>query len=557
MNDVDFSARGAAAALCALVLLASSSCERGADPTDFGAARAAAPSSSASSSASSSSPSPVGKKQLVGFTHPSGVGTNLAELRDYSPERPFNDAFKQSRAWISTSGDAWDDAQPLDVDARGNVRSLKPGQKARSLVFWGDILDFPAGTYQVAWEGTGELDFWPQGGSASSTKQGTFALAADPKRGGLAVTITKTNPADPIRNIHVWQPGADVTKPFHPAFLARLKGYSTLRFMDWMETNHATIVKPSDRPVVDDVRYTTKGVPAEVLADLCNAAGTDCWVNVGHTWDDALVEAVAVVLRDRLDPRLRLYVEHSNEVWNGQFPVANHARNRGVAAELSRDAFEAQLRWHAQRSVRVHAIVDRVFAANDKAGANRVVRVLGGWAANAWSTGIMLDQVKKERAVVDVVAIAPYFGGSLGEPEQRGQVQGMSLGDLMKRLEQSVDESLAWVKEQKKTCDAHGVTLIAYEGGQHLVGVGPVAEDATVNTLFDAANADARMKGLYLRYLQGWKDGGGGLFVHFTSTMRPSRYGRWGAATSMDQPRAQAPKYDALMTFIESTPRWY
>jgi hypothetical protein len=554
--------RGLLPAALALAVMAATGCSRDAAPLDVAAAHAGTP---APAPPKASTPRP-----LLPPSHPSGVGTNLAELRDYGTERPFLDAFKQSRAWISTSGDAWDDGQPLDVDARGNVRRLRPGQRARSLVFWGDGLSFPRGVYRVAWDGTGELDFWPQGGTASSTKSGVHALAADPDRGGIAVTITRTDPADPIRNIRVMlpaassPPGASTTSPsssstprWNPAFLARLQGYSTLRFMDWLETNASPLKSAAERPVVDDVRYTTHGVPAEVIADLCNQTKADCWVNVGHTWDDALIEAVAVALRDTLDPQLRVYVEHSNEVWNGQFAVAQFARERGLAAGLAKDEFEAQLRWHAERSAHVHAVFDRVFDGKGADKPRRVVRVLGAWAANAWSTGVMLDHLQKKKAVVDVVAIAPYFGGSLGEPEQRGAVQGMGLPALMARLEQSVDESLGWIAEQKKLCAARGVGLVAYEGGQHLVGVGPVADDATINTLFDAANADPRMKALYLRYLKGWKDAGGGLFVHFTSTMAPSKYGRWGATVSLEQPRAQAPKYDALQTFLEQNPRWY
>jgi hypothetical protein len=489
--------------------------------------------------------------------HPSGIGTNLGELRDWGADRPFVDVFKQSRAWISTSEGTWDDGRPLDLDARGNVQRLAAGQAARSLVFWGDELDFPAGAYRVTWTGSGTIDFWPQGGQASSTKTGSFTLDAEPSRGGIAVTITKTDPQDPIRDIHVFAPGVDPAQRFHPAFLERLKGYSTLRFMDWLNTNDSALVGAAERPLPADLRYTTKGVPAEVVADLCNRLQAHCWINVGHTWDDALVEAVAVALRDALDPKLRLYVEHSNEVWNGIFPVAEFAKRRGVAAELARDPFEAQLRFHARRSAQVHAVFDRVFAARSPVEPARVVRVLGGWAANAWSTGILLDQVKKDGAVVDVVAIAPYFGGALGEPEQRAVVAAMDLPSLLRRLETSVDEAVASVKEQKAVCDKHRVGLVAYEGGQHLAGVGPVAEDDRVNKLFDAANADGAMKTLYLRYLKGWKDQGGGLFVHYTSTQRDSRYGRWGALTSMTQPRAKAPKFDALMTFVETTPRWW
>jgi hypothetical protein len=539
--------------LLALAIVALVSCNKGeADPLDFAAARARV--TAATTTTATKAPTPfVQKKTLIAPSHSSGVGTNLAELREYTPERPFADAFKQSRGWISTDGSTWDDGRPIPVDAHGWVKGLVNGQRARALVFWGEGLQFPAGAYQVSWEGTGTIDFWPQGGISSSTGKGTYTLNADPKKGGIAVTIIETKPIDPIRNIKVIVPGASADDRWNPAFLERLKGYGTLRFMDWMETNHSTIVTPADRPKPEDARYTNKGVPVEVIFDLCNTAGTDCWINVGHTWDDALIEEVATIAKARLQPNRRLYVEFSNEVWNGIFPQSAFARQRSVMSGLSDDAFEAQMRWHARRSVQVHAIFDRVFGSENA----RVVRVLGGWASNAWSSGVMLDQVKKEGAVVDAIAIAPYFGNSFGEPEQRGMVQGMSLSDLMNALEGAVDESLGWTKEQKKVADKHGVMLIAYEGGQHLAGVRDVADDPIINRLFDAANESPKMKDLYLRYLKGWKDAGGGVFLHFNSVMRPGRYGRWGALTSMEQPRAEAPKYDALMTFIETTPRWF
>lgn len=540
-------------ALAVAALLAG--CSKASNDLDFGAVRAQALPPPGPMKAP---PPPTSSRVLAPPTHPSPVGTNLAELRDYSPERPFNDAFKQSRDWISGTATTWDDKRVVDVDARGWVKELKPGQIARSLVFWGDGLQFPAGAYHVTWQGTGELDFAPQGGASSSTGQGRARLDVDSARGGLAVVVTRTDPKDPIRDIHVWLPGVDPATAkgyggFNPVFLQRLKGYSTLRFMDWMQTNASVIKNANDRPVVDDARYTVKGVPMEVMIDLANAVGADAWINIGHSWGDELVEAAATVARDRLKAGLRIYVEHSNEIWNGQFPQANAMRDRGVAAGLSKDVFDAQIRYHAQRSVEVHAVFDRVFGSQK----NQIIRVLGSWAANSWSTQTMLEHLNDHKWAVDAVAIAPYFGNSLGEPEQRGAVQGMGLADLMKRLEASVDESLVWVKEAQQITARHKVQLIAYEGGQHLVGIGPVAQDAHVNALFDAANVAAGMKGLYLRYLQGWKANGGGLFVHFTSTMRNSKYGRWGSTESMEQPRAEAPKYDALMTFIESTPRWY
>ncbi len=534
-------------------LLLSSSCSKAdKDPLDFGAA-SAKPTAAAKTNPTSK-PKHVQKKTLLPSTSPSGIGTNLAELAEYGSSWPFNNAFKHARGWLSTDGLKWEDGRVVAVDDRGWVKSLLPGQRARALVIWGDGLQYPDGPWQVRWHGTGTVDFWPHGGAVSSTGNGSYTLKVDPKKGGIAVTITATDGKDPIRDIEVIVPGGDpATGTFHPAYLARLKGYGTVRFMDWMRANHSTIVAPAERPLLDDARWLDKGIPVEAAFELCNVLGTDCWINVGHTWNDELIATVARVAKARLDPKRRLYVESSNEVWNGIFPQAEFARKRAIAAELSKDAFEGQMRWHARRTVDIGKIFDDVFA-DDNA---RVVRVLGGWASNAWSTGIMLDEVKKQGAVVDAVAIAPYFGNAFGEPAQRGAVQGMGLSDLMTRLDAAVDESIGWVGQQKKIADQHQTWLIAYEGGQHLMGVGPSADDPIINTLFDDANRSPKMKQLYTRYLTAWKAAGGGLFVHFNDVMRSSKYGRWGALETQTQTRAEAPKYDALMTFSESTPRWF
>ena len=552
------------------VLLSSSACSGGdKDPLDFGAARAAktpattapktttapsTPTTTAPKTTSASKLPHVQKKTLLASSSSSGVGTNLSELAEYASSWPFANAFKHARGWISTDGNTWDDGRAVSVDERGWVKGLVPGQKARALVVWGDGLEFPKGAWKVRWHGTGTIDFWPQGGVSTSKGEGSATLNADPKKGGIAVTITSTDALDPIRDIEVIVPGADpAASIFNPAFLARLKGYGALRFMDWMKTNHSTIATPAERPLLDDSRWLDKGIPVEVAFELCNVTGADCWINIGHTWSDELIATVARVAKAKLDPKRRLYVESSNEVWNGIFPQSAFAKQRAIAAEISKDSFEGQMRWHARRTVAIGAIFDDVFGADNA----RVVRVLGAWAANSWSTGIMLDEVKQQGAVVDAVAIAPYFGNSLGEPEQRGMVQGLGLEGLMQKVDAAVDESLGWVKEQKKVTDASSTWLISYEGGQHLMGVGPSAEDTIINGLFDEANRSARMKPIYARYLKGWKDSGAGLFMHFNDVMRPTKYGRWGSLETMSQPRDQAPKYDALMSFIETTPRWF
>src|SRR5262245_61311623 len=83
----------------------------------------------------------------------SAVGTNLDPVIHYSPQLPFADVMKSAAPWASG------DNRPLDLDARGWVRSLLPGQIARTLMLreFGDR--YPAGLYTVRYTGEGSLKF--------------------------------------------------------------------------------------------------------------------------------------------------------------------------------------------------------------------------------------------------------------------------------------------------------------------------------------------------------------------------------------------------------------
>lgn len=477
----------------------------------------------------------------------SPLGSNLAPVCDWSTERPFADLFKQSRPWISNTDATWDDGRRLDLDAHGWVRSLLPGQRARSLVMWGEPV--PRGDYVVTWTGDGELDFWPQDAQSAGARRAV--IRADPARGGLAVTVVRTHPGNPVRDIRVWPAGLE-GRLFHPAFLESLRPYAALRFMDWMSTNETSVRSWHERARVEDARWSVKGVPLEVMVDLANATHSDPWITIPHTWDDDAVARAAALVHARLDPNLRVWVEHSNEVWNDMFPQAEHARRRGLAHKRARDPFEAQLREHAARSVEIFAPWERSFVQAPR----RLVRVLGAMAVSPWATEVLLSDAAVA-ARVDALAIAPYFGGSLGGAEHATRTRTLSLDAIFDAIDASIDEMTARVRAHWDIVAARGIALVAYEGGQHLVGVGRALEDERLGALFLAANRDPRMKTAYLRALRGWRDAGGTLFVHYLDVAAPSKHGMWGARESLTQPRSAAPKWDALVTFMESTPTWW
>jgi len=509
----------------------------------------------------------------------SPLGTNLSGIRDWVPSWPFVDVFKTSRGWVSGSSSEWDDGRAIDVDANGWVRSLLPGQIVRALMMWSSTR-FPEGRYIVLYDGTGTLDY-RQGATrdAAASTPGRDVVDFVSSAGGFLMNLTATDASDPLRNIRVIMPGGvcsddglrlcaasapcgagscdsfedgAATQIFHPEFLAGVARYRVLRFMDWMDTNGSAETAWAGRPKPNDARWSTHGVPVEVITDLANRLSADAWINIPHLADDDYVTQFATYVRDHLRPGLKVYIEYSNEVWNGQFAQARYAQEQGLAAGLSTNAFQAQLYFHSQRSVEVFQIFESVFGAND-----RLVRVMASQAANAWTSEQELD-FGDALSHTDALAIAPYFGGNLGGPSEQARVSAMSTSDLISELTTvTLPASIGWIHDQAAAASTRGVALIAYEGGQHLVGNRGVENDATINALFDAANSDPRMGGLYTTYLNAWRSEGGEVFAHFTHVGANSKYGRWGSLEYQDQPRAEAPKFDALMSFIDANPAWW
>lgn len=68
------------------------------------------------------------------------------------------------------------------------------------------------------------------------------------------------------------------------------------------------------------------GVALEYIISLCNELDAAPWINVPHLADDDYVTKLATMLRDKLRPDVKVYVEHSNEAWNAAFPQVSRLR---------------------------------------------------------------------------------------------------------------------------------------------------------------------------------------------------------------------------------------
>ena len=72
-----------------------------------------------------------------------------------------------------------------------------------------------------------------------------------------------------------------------------------------------------------------------------------------------------------------------------------------------------------------------------------------------------------------------------------------------------------------------------------------------------AVNRSPRMKAIYARYLDAWRDGGGELMFLVNYVQRYGRSGYWGMLERQDQPLSDAPKMQAALEFMARRPRWW
>jgi len=377
---------------------------------------------------------------------------------------------------------------------------------------------------------------------------------------------------------------SDSAPRFMPEFLTSIKTYRYLRFMDWGHTNRtlqneidgdADLITFAQRARSSSATFTVplRGVPVEIMIELCNLMNMDLWINIPYRANDGYVDGVAAVLRDGLEAGRSVYVEYSNEVWNGIFVQTEFAREQGLALGLGTDEFTATLEFYARRATQVMKRFETVFG-----GSTRLRRVVATLQGNGFAVNTILG-FQDTASNVDFFAIAPYFGDTAGEgsfPLIARNLGGQPLSpaaEIARFKSMGVNGIFSWLlndnqpdlfgsladirfntQASRDAAAGFGKPLISYEGGQHFVGIDIALNDTALNTLLDAVNRDPRMKQLYETYLANWRTDTGQRFTHFYNVDAWSPFGRWGAREFAAQARVDAPKFDGLLTYMENNP---
>ncbi len=518
------------------------------------------------------------------------IGMNLAGIADYEPGFPFRNLFLGARPWstrnLSGRGPQNTEAQDaFEFDENGyplEVPVVAPGRDEPQTIFTYVPNVLTSGRYVFLYDGEGEIE----GLAATkviSTRPGRVVLSMEHGGAGKydAIHIKRSKRGNHLRNIRLVAENdeqADLKgDPFLPQFLEFCRPFHCLRFMDWGATNNSLQEHWSDRkqrgfytmvaktgdpeaiwgpaPTSFERRFAG-GVAYEYMTQLCNTLEVDMWLCVPHRATDDYIRQLARLVHSELDPRLKVYLEFSNEIWNWQFHQAGWMLRSPLAGALVeakggfpwKDSNKTEGKDHPER---IGALFRRAFSiwerewGNDTARLIRVCAVQAAWADASKRT----VRWCLENGGADAVSPAAYIGPEKAS-YQMWEAAGDQLtaeavlADLRTALNEARNggallETIAFGKE-------NGLSYVAYEGGQHLQPKDQ--QDAPYNKALSAAQTHPKMYDLYIELLRLHRDLGCEMFGHFSSVSRQgTRWGSWGAKARYDVSNEASPKMRALL----------
>jgi hypothetical protein len=602
--------------------------------TTVAAAAAATPEGASAGTAAAAG---GGATKAVTVAARSGVGTNLAQISYYAASYPTVDFMKRASTWLTqcspyTNKDCktavWDSGEEskLDLDGGGWVKSLPATGSSTTYRYVTTTVvsggTQPTGKYVVLYDGQGTIAYSGIGTKvAAESSAGRDVVNVTNGAAGLFLSITATTPTNYLRNIRVYAPGGACSgdmntyvmaatactsgkgsyvafenfpagSTWFPTFMSGVKGFRTLRFMDWGQTNINMITSWANRTPANARTWSgNAGVPIEAMFDLAKTASADPWINIPPYVDDDYIHQFGKLAHQNLAAGQTLNLEYGNEMWNYSFPATVWATTRAKVAFASNlakgvDLNTLTINWYAQRLVQACNIVKGEFGAD----ASKVRCIANTQAANTYDTNQVLACTYAVAALgapcaksIDVVAIAPYFAQYIGATAYRPTVSAWYAdpdGGLTKIFQEisgtdssgapaitplaatanapggAINQVKTWMVATKAAVDKYGIPMWAYEGGQSLLPPAGDTDQALLQ-LMTAANRDARMGAAYQVMLQDWAAAGGQTFALFTDIATPSKYGFWGLRESQFDTTANAPKWKTAVQWRDATACWW
>lgn len=463
------------------------------------------------------------------------LAVNLGGIFYYSPFWVFADALKmESRGFMQGEARDFNNTKvpTTQLDSRGYVipagtYNAKPFQNSYHPT------GAPTGLYTVTWVGDGTVTLRRSNGTElTPVETGPNRRVYRVTDGRLRIQVDNlARGGDYVRDVHVWMPDPDQPEvrsleptsenpnPFwHPQYIRHLQEISSkasyFRFMDWLETNASPQVNWSDRrpadhafangntnwkalnvPGINDPnKYGEIGVPWEWIIDLSNRLNVNPWINIPHAANDDYIRNVARMFAGKipgqpgLNPGLKLYIEHSNEIWSSgtEFAQGDWATEQSRLLGITKPAF------NGRRATEMFRIFDQEFRSAGLSGnidrSSDIVRVAAAFSGQQYYNNTYLtamqdradDWVGEPNYMGHVLAVTTYFGNNTFVKHLFNEIDWLNVnyGDPNDpRIQQAIDD---WItkfsltaqqfnpNQHQQTAAAFGLKYLAYEGGPSL-----------------------------------------------------------------------------------------
>jgi hypothetical protein len=487
------------------------------------------------------------------------IGMNVDTPLDWVRDRAFADVMKASRQWMTPSN------TPAAVDANG-----WPTQDA-NIVVWAGPPNMQ-GTYRFSFNGRANIALGfgsatlsnPNYDAASNTTSADLIYNGGQ---GLLLSFTNTQRAASsavntgITNVKLMRPRTAggttpyTTEIFTDPFKSILTKFSVLRTKDFTSTDGNQIANWSDRTLPTTASqaignpnsppglWQGRGAAWEYVIELANETGKDVWISLPNRSTDDYVTKVAQMFKygsDGVNPytspqaspvwpplnsNLNLYVENSNELWNGgfNFPQTQDNHNAAIAevnaggSPLNFDGSTNDWYWAwrrvAKRVIEISNIFRSVFGDADMMTRVRPVLMsqLGYTNGPLLQEMHMMQDYYNNPAYVTTPRPPGYYIYAAGGSGYYGPSDSSSVDQIFATMASTFPASL---QADANWTLCFGVKRIAYEGGPGL----QQTQNPTINANLAAAWADPRMTQVVVNQHNVWSQNAGDLLIYFQLT---------------------------------------
>jgi hypothetical protein len=409
----------------------------------------------------------------------------------------------------------------------------------------------------------------------------------------LLFSNTQRTPSSPnntgVTNISIIAPYCDQSNPtlFNPYFIKALEPFDHMRFMGVLGTNYQAgyygdtgnhIFSWDQRSFPNDsiqagwtsLRPGKHGWSWEYVILLANEVNKDIWINIPVSASGCLpypdknceqdtssyIYQLALLLKNGnsytnnqgLKNNLRIYVEHSNEVWN--FGFSQYIWNKLNAAD--------RVKKDPKISIAFNTTDQEVMARRNHALrlieiGNIFANVFGSSAYNRKIFLILAEWTNFPRHYNDILNWANMFYGSPGKYfyalaqthyfSDSSAPENAKIDQILQAIKNSSESSYKNTLEIGEVASLWGLKLAAYEAGPGM----KVGDKVNIGNRIEAQrNSD--IKSIVVEdVLDNWfgLPRPGDIYNYFSLSGAYSRYGCWGATDDIAD--LNTPKYQAIL----------